>query len=57
MKKPTNPSKVIIIPQTPQNNSKQEECPQGNTPSENQVPPQAPAQQKAEADENDEEAE
>ena len=57
MKKPTNPSKVIIIPQTPQNNSKQEECPQGNTPSENQVPPQAPAQQKAEADEGEEEAE
>lgn len=56
MKKPTNPSKVIIIPQTPQNNGKQEECPQCNAPAENQAPEQAPVQQQAEA-EAEEEAE
>ena len=57
MKKPTNPSKVIIIPQTPQNNNSQAECPQSNTSGEKQEPAQAPAQQKAEADESEEEAE
>lgn len=57
MKKPTNPSKVIIIPQTPQNNNSQGECPQCNNPAEKQEPAQAPAQQKAEADEGEEEEE
>ena len=57
MKKPTNPSKVIIIPQTPQNNNSQGECPQGNNPAGKQEPAQAPAQKKAEADEGEEEAE
>lgn len=57
MKKPTNPSKVIIIPQTPQNNNSQGECPQCNNPAEKQEPAQVPAQQKAEADEGEEEEE
>ena len=55
MKKPTNPSKVIIIPQTPQNNNKQE-VPQCNAPAD-QAPAQAPVQQQAEAEAAEEEAE
>lgn len=55
MKKPTNPSKVIIIPQTPQNNNKQEVAP-SSAPA-NQAPAQAPVQQQAEAEEAEEEAE
>ena len=52
MKKPNNPSKVIIIPQTPQNN-RQDEVVQGGTPVEegaqgSQTASQAPAQQTAE---------
>ena len=42
-----NPSKVIIIPQTPQNNKSEEEAPQGNTPTMTQAPPQGPAEQEA----------
>ena len=47
MKKPNNPSKVIIIPQTPQNN-RQDEVVQGGTPVEegaqgSQTASQAPA--------------
>ena len=56
MKKPTNPSKVIIIPQTPQNNNKQEVAPQSNAPAD-QAPAQAPVQQQAEAEQAEEEAE
>lgn len=49
MKKPNNPSKVIIIPQTPQNN-RQDEVVQGGSPVEEgpqgaQTASQAPAQQ------------
>ena len=52
MKKPNNPSKVIIIPQTPQNN-RQDEVVQGGTPVEegaqgSQTAAQAPAQQTTE---------
>lgn len=59
MKKPINPnpSKVIIIPQTPQNNNMEEEAPQGNTPTMTQAPPQGPAQQEASAETVAEEAE
>ena len=57
MKKPTNPSKVIIIPQTPQNNNKQGECPQCENPTETQVPAQPPVQQQAENEAEEEEAE
>ena len=56
MKKPTNPSKVIIIPQTPQNNNKQEVAP-SSAPAEKEAPAQAPAQQQTAAEEVEEEAE
>ena len=48
--KKTNPSKVIIIPQTPQNNSQQVECPQCDAPTENKAPVQPSVQQEAEAE-------
>ena len=55
--KKTNPSKVIIIPQTPQNNNKMEEqAPQANAPVEAPAP-QGPAQQQAKAEIAEEEAE
>ena len=57
MKQPTTPSKVIIIPQTPQNNPKQVEAPKTNTPVEAPAPPQGPAQQEASAETAEEEAE
>ena len=56
MKKPTNPSKVIIIPQTPQNNNSQAECPQCNPPAEEQAPVQPPVQQQSEPQQSEEEA-
>ena len=55
MKKPTNPSKVIIIPQTPQNNNQQAQAPQGSTPAEKQE--STPAQQKVEGEKAEEKAE
>ena len=55
--KKTNPSKVIIIPQTPQNNGQQVECPQCEAPTENKAPVQPPVQQEAEAEPAEEEAE
>ena len=55
--KKTNPSKVIIIPQTPQNNSQQVECPQCEAPTENKAPVQPSVQQEAEAEPAEEEAE
>ena len=44
MKKPTNPtpSKVIIIPQTPQNNNMEEMAPQDKSSVETQAPVSAP---------------
>ena len=48
--KKTNPSKVIIIPQTPQNN-REEVAPQENAPVEVPTSTQAPIQQQAEAEE------
>ena len=45
-----NPSKVIIIPQTPQNNKSEEEAPQGNTPTMTQAPPLGPAEEEASAE-------
>ena len=60
MKKPVNPnpSKVIIIPQTPQNN-REEVAPQENAPMETQAPVStpttAPQQAKAEVAEEEDE--
>ena len=58
MKKP-NPSKVIIIPQTPQNNNMEQEAPQEKTSMETQAPvtgptTSAPKQAKAEVAEKTE---
>ena len=52
MKKPVNPnpSKVIIIPQTPQNNNREEVAPQGDAPVAVPTPAQNPVQQQAEAE-------
>ena len=54
--KKTNPSKVIIIPQTPQNN-REEIAPQGNAPVEVPTSAQTPVQQQAEAEVAEEEDE
>lgn len=56
MKKPVNPSKVIIIPQTPQNNNMETEVPKANNPVETQAPPTT-APQQAEAEVAEEEGE
>ena len=59
MKKPVNPSKVIIIPQTPQNNNMETEVPKANNPVETQAPVStpttAPQQAKAEVAEEEDE--